>query len=123
MTQFPMIRFKATNTELDGELQDLLTQKLEQTLSKYIGDETDLKCEVEFEKLTIKDTGRIYRVEVNFFMGGKLYRADAVENSFEEAIAEVKDEIDKEVRRAKKKQLTLVKRGGRAFKRMMRRGK
>ncbi len=123
MTQFPTIRFKATNTELDGQLQDLIAQKLEHTLTKYIGNETDLKCEVEFEKLTIKDTGRIYRVEVNFFMGGRMYRAEATENSFEEAIAEVRDEIDKEVRRAKKKQLTLLKRGGRAFKRMMRRGR
>ncbi len=118
---FPMIQFKATNTELIGELQDIMESKLH-TLEKYIGDETDLKCQVEFEKITAQTSGKIYRVETNLHVGGKLFRAEATETTFEEAIDEVRDELDKEMRRFNKKQETLLKKGGRAIKKMMRRG-
>ena len=118
---FPMIQFKATNTELIGELQDIIEQKLH-SLDKYIGDETDLKCQVEFEKITAQTSGKIYRVEVNFFMAGKMYRAESTTTTFEEAIDEVRNELDKELRRTRKRKITLFKKGGRAIKRMMRRG-
>ena len=112
---FPMIQFKATNTELSGTLQDLIEQKLV-PLEKYIADATDAKCEVEFEKETTHQTGRIYRVEVNLFARGTLHRVEATERSFEEAIDEVRDEIDKSLRRTNKKQDTLTKRGARKLK-------
>lgn len=118
---FPMIQFKATNTELEGSLQDLIETKLH-TLEKFIGDETDVKCEVEFEKVTTQNSGPIHRVETNLYVAGTLYRAEATEMSFEEAIDEVRNELDKEMRRAGKKQETMVKRGGRAIKNMMKFG-
>ncbi len=114
-----MIQFKATNTELEGKLQDLVEQKF-QSLARYVGDETAVKVEVEFEKETAHQTGQHFRVEANFSVGGKLYRAEATENSFEEAIDEVRSELDKEMRRASKKKEALIKRGGRAIKDMLR---
>jgi len=118
----PIIQFKATNTELDGELQDLIEHKL-QTLERFITTETDLKCEVEFEKLSHHKTGDVYRVEVNFFKDGQLFRAEAAAENFEKAIDEVRSELDKEMRRDHKKKDTLLKRGGRKIKNMMRFGK
>ena len=118
---FPMIQFKATNTELIGDLQDIMEMKLH-SLEKYIGDETDLKCQVEFEKVTTQNSGQIFRVEANLYVGGRLYRAESTETTFEEAIDEVRNELDKEMRRSNKKHETLMKKGGRAIKRMMRRG-
>jgi len=119
---FPMIQFKATNTEMIGELQDIMEMKLH-SLDKYIGDETDVKCQVEFEKVNTQHTGRIYRVEANFFMAGKMYRADSTKTTFEEAIDEVRNELDKELRRTRKRKVTLLKKGGRAIKKMMRMGR
>lgn len=119
---FPIIKFKATNTELVEELQDLMDRKL-RSLEKFINDETDLNCEVEFEKVTAQQTGDVHRVEVNFYKDGELFRAEATEDSFEKAIDEVRDELDKEMRRAGKKQSTLIRRGGRAIKDMLRFGK
>ena len=116
---FPMIQFKSTNIELDEALQTLVDQKFK-SLEKFIGDETDLKCEVEFEKVTAHQSGNIHRVEVNLYKGGKLYRAEATEDSFEKAVDEVREELDKEMRRDNKKQDTLMKRGGRALKKTMR---
>lgn len=118
---FPMINFKATNVSLEPKLQDLLEQKL-QTLEKFIGEETDVKCDAEFEKATPSQSGNVYRVEVNLWLHGKMYRADATESSFEMAIDEVRNELDKELRRANKKRESLIKRGGRKIKEMLRFG-
>ena len=118
---FPMIQFKATNTELIGELQDILEMKLH-SLEKYLGDETNLKCEAEFEKVTTQTSGPIYRVDVNLYVGGKMFRAESTEVSFEEAIDEVRNELDKELRRSNKKRETLFKKGGRKIKEILKRG-
>lgn len=121
---FPTIQFKATNIDLEDSWQRLVEQKF-QSLEKYVGDETDTKCDVEFEKETGEhhNAGRIHRVEANLFLGGKLYRAVATKESFEQAIDEVRAELDKELRRANDKKETLIKRGGRKIKEMLRLGK
>lgn len=119
-----MIQYKATNIELENGWKVLVEQKF-QTLEKFIGDETDLKCDVEFEKETGEhhNAGKIHRVEANLFLGGTLYRAEATEESFEQAIDEVREELEKELRRSSNKKETLFKRGGRKIKEMLRLGK
>lgn len=119
---FPMIQFKATNTELIGDLQDIMEMKLH-SLEKYLGDETDLRCTVEFEKINAQTSGQIFRVEANLYVAGKLFRAESTETTFEEAIDEVRNELDKELRRSNKKHETMVKKGGRAIKDMLKFGK
>ena len=118
---FPIINFKNTNTESNIDLQDLVTDKFT-SLEKFLGDETDVKCDVEFEKVTNSQSGDIFRVETNLWLHGKLYRAEASLDSFEKAIDEVRNELDKELRRANDKRDSLIKRGGRAIKDMMRFG-
>lgn len=115
---FPTIHYKATNVEMDPAWQNLIEQKF-QSLEKYIGNETDVKCDVEFEKETAHQSGVHFRVEANLWLSGKMYRAVATEVNFEMAIDEVRAELDKELRRANDKQTTLLKRGGRAIKKMM----
>jgi ribosome-associated translation inhibitor RaiA len=75
---FPMIQFKATNVDLNPEWQQLVEQKF-QSLEKYVGNHTDAKCDVEFDKETGEhhNAGKIHRFEANLFLGGKLYRAVA----------------------------------------------
>jgi ribosomal subunit interface protein len=118
---FPIIQYKATNTEMIGELQDIMEIKLH-SLEKYIGDEADVKCSVEFEKVAPQNSGKIYRIEANLTVDGTFFRAESTETTFEEAIDEVRNKLDKELRRANKKRMTILKKGGRAIKRMMRRG-
>ncbi len=119
---FPVISYRATNTELDPKLQDLLEVKFS-SLEKYIGEETDVKCQVEFEKETASQSGDIFKIEANLWLHGKMYRAAASMDSFEKSVDEVRAELDKELRRAHKKRNGLVRRGGRALKSMMRFGK
>lgn len=120
----PTIQYKGKNVHLDNAWLDLIEQKF-QSLEKYIGDETDVKCDVEFEKETREhhNSGRIHRVEVNLFLKGTLYRAEASEESFEIAIDEVRAELDRVLRSANKKRETLIKRGGRKIKDMLRFGR
>ncbi|HMA78541.1 MAG TPA: ribosome-associated translation inhibitor RaiA [Candidatus Paceibacterota bacterium] len=117
----PIINYKATGMELDQELQTLLEAKFT-SLEKYIGDETDVKCEVEFRKSAPQQNGKICAVEANIWLKGTMYRAEAAEDQFEKAIDEVREELDKELRRASKKSQSLIKRGGRKLKEMMRFG-
>ncbi len=119
---FPIIQFKATNTVLEGVLQDLVERKL-RSLERYIGNSTDLKCEVEFEKIGLHQHGPVHRIEVNFYRDGRMFRADATEESFEKAIDKVRSELDTEMKKHLKKRDTLVRRGGRAIKDMLRFGK
>lgn len=118
---FPTITTKVTNADISDELKDILEQKLH-SLEKFIGNETDVKCDVEFEKVAPHENGPIYRIEANLFVAGVMHRAEATRESFAEAIDEVRDELDKELRRHNKKHTTLLKKGGRRFKEMIRFG-
>ncbi len=118
---FPSITYKSTNIAPNEKLQALVEQKFS-SLEKYLGNETDVSCAVEFEKVAPRKSGEVHRVEANLRCHGRLYRAEATELSFEEAIDEVRDELDKELRRANDKRDSLMKRGGRKIKDMLRFG-
>ncbi len=115
---FPTINYKYHGIEEAKSLTDSVDQKLG-SLHKFVPKDAAAVCEVEFEKTSQHVHGRIYRVEVNLSINNHLYRADATENSFEEAIDKVRDELDSELSRAKDKGDTLKKRAGRAFKNLL----
>lgn len=112
---FPIISFRHTNTGVNQKLQNLVENKFS-SLEKYVGEETDVKCEVEFEKIASHNSGDIYRVEVNLWLSGKMYRAEATRDTFENAVDEVKDELDRELNKDREKRQTLIKKGGREIK-------
>jgi ribosomal subunit interface protein len=114
---FPTINYKYNDLAEAQKLASVVDQKLS-VLEKYIQTEA-VTCDVEFEKVTPQQSGKVYRVEVNLAIGGTLYRAEATEESFEAAIDEMRDELDKELRRAKDKQSTLGKQAGREMKEQM----
>ncbi len=118
---FTNIIFKHNNTEVKESLHALVEQKLA-SLAKYIGDETDVKCEVEFEKLPSHNSGDIHRVEVNLWLAGELYRATSTKGTFESAIDLVRDDLDRELNKDHDRRQTLIRKGGREIKEAMRAG-
>lgn len=106
---FPIINYKYNNLDEGEKLANLTDQKLA-PLGKFIADDSTTKCEVEFEKVNPQQHGRIHRVEANLRIDGTLHRAEAVEESFELAIDEVRDELDKKLRRTKDKSQSLLRR-------------
>lgn len=118
---FPSINFKKTNAEVEDRLLDLMEQKL-RSLEKFIGEAPTI-CDVEFEKVTHHQSGNVHRVEVNLDLNGKLYRAEAVSDSFEKAMDEVRSELDNTLRSERGKSETLLKKGGRKLKELLRFGR
>jgi len=114
---FPTINFKFNNLEEAQLLAEVFEQKMV-TFEKYLHDNQSATCDVEFEKVAPQQNGQVHRVEINLMINGTLFRAEATEESFEKAIGEVRDELDIELRKAKEKQVTLQKQGGREAKEM-----
>ncbi len=115
------ISFKHTNTTPNEELQGLITEKFA-TLQKFVQNETDVKLDIELEELQIGRTGDKFRVEGNFWLAGKMYRAESTAESFEKGIDLVRNDIQRKVRKRQDKKDTLLRRGSMAIKRMLRRG-
>jgi ribosomal subunit interface protein len=115
---FPLITFKHTNTGVDYKLQALIAQKFS-SLERYISDNTDARCDVELVKAAPHHHGPVYRVEVNLWFAGFMYRAEATEENFEKAVDSVRSELDRELSRARTRRLSLFRRGARRFKMMM----
>lgn len=118
---FKNITFKHTNSGTNGSIHQFVSQKLA-VLEKYVGNETDVRVEVEFEKDAPQKTGPICRVEVNIWVAGVLFRAETTQETFEAAVDVVKGDLDQEMRKAHKKRNSLLRRGGRMIKEMMRFG-
>ncbi len=119
---FPRISTKATNITVTPQLETLLEQKFA-PIGKLLGNQSEVQCEIELEKVAEHQSGKIYRVEVNLKAGGKLFRADATEEQIEQAIDEVRDEVRAEILRVNGKRQSLVRRGRQALKNMLRSGK
>lgn len=120
---FPTINLKTMNMDISPGLSTLVDQKFA-SLGKLLPEgETDMSCEVELEKATGQQTGKIYRVEANLFVAGMMHRAEATEEQVEKAIDEVRDELRRELQRTNGKRQSLVRRGGQAIKNMLRFGR
>jgi ribosomal subunit interface protein len=116
-----MIAYKYNDVQDTQALTALTDQKLK-PLDKFIAPEAKTSCEVEFERVGAGQQGRIYRVDANLRVDGTLYRAEAVEESFEMAIDEVRNELDKKLRRSKEKSKSLLRRAGQQVKEKFFRG-
>lgn len=117
---FSNVNFKITNTEITDELKNITQEKLS-SLDKFIGDLPSL-CQVEFEKVTNHhQQGKIFRVEVNLTINGKLFRAEDTSENFESALDKVRSELYNTLQTAKGKKETMLMRGARRLKEMMRR--
>ncbi len=116
---FPTINVKSSNIEISPGLSTLLDEKL-QSLDKLLPTgETATNCEVEVEKLPEHQSGKIYRAEVNLAVRGKLYRAEATEESIEKAIDIIRDELRHELTKSNEKRESLFRMGRRKIKEML----
>ena len=104
-----MISYKYNGLPKGDALATLMDQKLE-PLGKFIPEGSNTVCEVEFEKVSPQQQGKIFRVEANLSIDGSLHRAEAVDESFELAVDEVRDELNKKLRRSKDKSQSMLRR-------------
>ena len=67
--------------------------------------------------------GASYGAEGNLSLNGRLFRAEAMEETLEGAIDAVRDDLMRELRRTQGRERGLLKRGGAAIKKMLRFGR
>jgi ribosomal subunit interface protein len=122
MNTFPSINSKMTNFEQTDAIAEVLEKRLK-TLEKFLpAGETMLVCDVELEKLTDQQTGRIFRAEINLQVAGTLFRAEATEERMEDAIDRAKNELKTELVRTSGKRQSIFRRGAKRLKDMIRFG-
>ena len=110
------------NSHVEAQALTEPTEQKLMTLNKFIGADQSVICDAEFDKIAANNKGQVFRFAVTLEVDGAMYRAEAVEESFEAAVDEVRDELDKKLRRNKSKKDTLGKKAGRALKRLISRG-
>lgn len=94
-------------------ISDYLDKRLS-SVDKFV-DENDNTpmCYVEIGKTTSHHkSGDIFRAEINLHIGGKVFRVEEEKEDLYSAIDAVKDELLAELRKAKMKKMSLIKRGG-----------
>lgn len=111
------IRYKGLQYDLPAVVTEKAQKKL-LSLTKYLGKDADLaRAYVELgRETTAHQSGRIWVARINFSTRGTLYRAEALEENIENAIDTAVNELGKELRRAKKKNESLFRKGGLMFK-------
>lgn len=108
---------KATNLKL--------TSAIEQYLNKKVGDidnllpksDFELSARIELGKTTFHhQAGNIFRAEINLQVPGKLLRSEAEAETLYAAIDEMKDQIQREIKKYKEKIITKTRKQGRLMK-------
>lgn len=111
----PTFNFRL-NDVADAEALQALVERKFAAFEKYWDETAVAHCDVEFAKVAPQQNGQVHQVQANVTVNGALYHAEATLESFEQAIDEVRDQLDKELRRAKDKADTLEKKQGRELK-------
>jgi len=109
------ITYKYNDLEEAKSLTPVVEQKFT-SLEKFVADGVPATLEIEFIKVGEQQHGKVFQIDANVTIDGKMYRATATEESFEMALDSVRQELDKEIRRAKDKDVSLLKRAGRQIK-------
>lgn len=122
---------KSKNIDLTSHLRDYAERKLRSACrfipsllqkeiedKEQVGREVDrVVLEVEIEKVTGDEKGRIFRTEAQMIIPGKTLKAEDTAETIKESIDEVKYEIERQINEYKKKKETLRKKAGQKAKR------
>jgi ribosomal subunit interface protein len=116
------INIKSKNFNMTPDIEDFIRDKiiLVERFLDLQGDEVAL-AEVEIEKSTRHRKGEVFRAEVNLSFKGKVIRAENTHYDVRNAVEEVRQELEKRIRRGKGKRFDLFKRGARRIKNIFKR--
>lgn len=115
------LNIKATNIKLTPAISGYLEGKLGGLRRFVPAGEDAAKINVELGRATRHHRqGEIFRAEINANIGGQQYYAVGEGQDLYVAVDEMKDEILHEIKGARKKQNTLLRRGGRILKNLLR---
>lgn len=116
---FPTISIKTTNYTVTPGLESVVHQKFD-ALGKFIGEKETAHAEVIFEKIGDHHSGKIFKMDMNLTVGGKVFYTTATEDQMEHAVDEVRDEIKRKLIHDRTREQSIMKRGGQRIKQMLR---
>jgi len=110
------INIKAKNLELTSSINDYINKRIK-SIEKLVKDDSGALFEIEVGRTTFHHKkGDIFRAEINLkFKGESLYASSEKEELYT-AIDEVRNEVKSKLLTYKKKRETVLKRGGRQIK-------
>src|SRR3989338_9731178 len=115
------INIKTTNLELTEALRTYAEDKIGQ-IQRHFGKDP-INIDIELEYMPAHHSGPVFRCEINVEMPGQksMLRADSTESdmyaAIDTCIPKIKEQLDKQ----RDRRDTRIRRGGRAFKEMLRR--
>ena len=93
------ISFKTKNITIDNALKEFAFEKVN-SLERFLHDSKNLLAEVELSKTTEHhNKGEIFRAEVQIQVPGKLLRAESTRGDLKNAIVEVKDQLQVQIKK------------------------
>lgn len=115
------VTVKATQIELTPAISDYVDKKV-QMLDKLVDvNDTSAICDVEVGKPSRHhQSGDVFYAEFNVSIAGARFRATAEEGSLYAAIDKAKDDVVREMKRHKRKQIHMLRRGGAKLKEITR---
>lgn len=119
---FMKINIKSRDLQITPAIEDYLYKKLE-TLRRFFGDMNQdlISGEAELCRTTRHhQSGVIFRAEVNLEINGKMFRVESEKDDLYAAIDEVRDDLEREIKKFKEKKDTVFIRGARSIKKAFR---
>lgn len=117
------IQYKTNDVVLADDVRGLVEEKLG-AVRKLLAhhDDANISCEVILTHDTKHQTGTVYRTDLTVLAGSERTHAVGHGETLQSAIDMAKDELVERMRREKGKHETLLRRGSRMVKKMMRWG-
>ena len=112
---------KATKIDMTDALEEYLAKRVRK-LDQFVDDEdTSAIADIELAKvLGDQRSGDIYRAEINLHISGAYLYAASEKDDLRAAIDAVKDQMVREIKEEKEKKETLMRKGARKMKQMLR---
>lgn len=117
------ISIKSTDFNMTPDINDLIREKISlvERFLELKGDEVAL-AEVEVQRSTHHKKGEVFRCEVNLSFKGKVIRAETKHFDVRNAIEDLRQQLEKRIRRGKGKRFDVFKKGARRLKSLLKRG-
>ncbi|MDP1629745.1 MAG: ribosome-associated translation inhibitor RaiA [bacterium] len=114
------LHIKTTNLKLTPAIEEFINQKINRDMAKFIkrlDEKGAAEIFVEIARTSRHHKqGDIFRAEADLRLPGKVLRAEAEEWNIRVAIDQVKDELQREIKKYKERQATKFKKGARKIK-------
>jgi len=115
------ITIRAKNLNLSQDLKEYVEEKIAKDIGKLLVHErSPIEIGVELIRVTRHhQKGKVFRAEVQVVLHGHKVVAEAGAESIKQAIDQVKDELEREIKHHRGKETTLSRKRGRFLKKLL----